>query len=278
MTCPLRRPLLHLHFSRSGGTAFCAHIAARCPTWPSHCQDRAFLQDGPWWVPDPPVPSGAPWPVRMTEWHKLHFAYPRTEWPHRRSCALRRRAFAKFTAVESPLPAVCNGTDHSAVFREPLQRAESQARELVRWGLVPKAGCASYDVLARSFPALFDNYHVRMLAGNEIYRLPRGTIGAPHMQRAVARLCLFSLAVPLANASAPLVALTRGATSGLQLHATARPGRRCEFSLHAAAAFWRDNQWDRELYHLVLAGRVHQHDACARAKKKNYPIDMNDHA
>ena len=236
--CPLQRPLLHLHLSKTGGTDLCAAVRRQgCQTHGINCGRRMYLQDGPWWIPYAEAPS---------PWHATNFGYPpRT--PKNRSCAFRRESDAVFFSVESPLPSLCDGFAHSIILRDPLARAESQARELVRWGILRRHACANYTEWRRVAPSLFDNYYVRMLGGEETYERAWGGLTRDDERRARRVLDGFTLVTTMAAATADFahsfrLAMTPYAPSP---KAAARP---CALGEDERAAFRRDNRYDEALY------------------------------
>ena len=169
--CRTKKVML-LHFSKCSGTALCA-LARKvgCSTWDpkSHpnCGRRTRdYQDGPWWIPNAHAP---------TNWQKTNFAYddsPARVGRGRISCAARLKGAPAFHAVESALPggAACPGFFSIALVRPPLQRLVSHSMELARWGMVlpPKQGyCRNYTHMRALAPAVYDNYYVRMLLGEQ---------------------------------------------------------------------------------------------------------------
>lgn len=242
-SCPLTRPLIHLHLSKTGGSRLCKTVNAQaCRTHGFNCALRRHMQDGPWWVPHS---------EKLSAWHTANFAYPPRGHAKNRTCAFRRKAGSQFFNVESPLfGPLCEGFDHSAILREPLARAQSQARELNRWGLLRKAKCANYSEWQRVAPALFDNYYVRMIDGEETFVLPHGAIGRAHAQRAARTLSEFSLITTLPNATD---AFAR--TFGLRMSTPKRKPKRtprCELNVEDRRGFLAQNRWDAALYAQIV--------------------------
>lgn len=244
MPCPLTRPLLHLHFSKTGGTELCAAVRdGECRVGGHNCGRRVLLQDGPWWVPYSDV-----WSV----WHKSNFAYP-PRGGKNRTCAARRQTKDHFFNVESPLPSLCPGFDHSAILRVPLDRAHSQARALTRWGMVHAKDCTNYTELRRIAPALFDNYYVRMLNGEAVYATPLGSIGEREYKRARSILSRFTLVATLHNMSD---AFDETLSVHIPVPTHSKTSTKCVFSTSDRRQFRTHNRWDVELYSLVAKGRL----------------------
>ena len=239
MSCPLSRPLINLHLSKTGGTELCTAVTRQtCRTHGANCARRIYLQDGPWWVP---------YTDELSSWHKYNFAYPPRVHKNR-TCAFRRTTRAVFFNVESPLFDICDGFDYSVTLREPLTRAVSQARELVRWGLISKHQCANYTEWRRVAPALFDNYYVRMLDGEATYLFPPGRVGRIHFKRAQSALHRFRLVTTLDNATRDFK-IAFNIT--MPMHAKRPTSGSCALSPVDALRFHTDNAWDTTLYQTV---------------------------
>lgn len=241
--CPLTRPLIHLHLSKTGGTELCAAAKKQgCRSHGINCARRINLQDGPWWVP---------WSDRLSPWHLNNFGYP----PHvqkNRTCAFRREMRSLFFNVESPLFGLCEGFDYSVTLRAPLARATSMARELVRWGLLARERCGNYTEWRRVAPALFDNYYVRMLDGEATYLVTSGGIAKSHFERARAALERFTLVTTLENATRDFGAVFHLALSSHGGAASRRGRGGCELPPADALRFHADHRWDAELYALAM--------------------------
>ena len=186
--CRTKKVML-LHFSKCSGTALC-DLARKvgCSTWDQkahpNCERRTRdYQDGPWWIPRTHA---------TTTWQKTNFAYddsPARVGKGRRSCAARLKGAPAFHAVESALPggAACPGFFSIALVRPPLERLVSHSMELARWGMVfpPKQGyCRNYTHMRALAPAVYDNYYVRMLLGEQGMAAPPGSLTRAHLARA----------------------------------------------------------------------------------------------
>ena len=156
-------------------------------------------------------------------------------------------------AVESPLPdgPLCD-RDHFTyvtILREPLARGVSHAAELLRWGLVPRRNCSSYPFLRAAFPALYDNYHVRMLAGEAAYREPAGAMTRAHLARARRVLARFALVLRFGPAALVHARARLGLAASAAAWATEHPvPRSCNFTEADRSRFKRDNALDEELF------------------------------
>ena len=114
--CSLTRPLMHLHFSKTGGSALCRSVVENgCRTAGHNCGVRHLLQDRPWWIP---YDEHAERPSNSA-WHLANFAYPPAG-KKNRTCERRRHMRVQFLEIESPLPSLCADFDYSAIFRSPI--------------------------------------------------------------------------------------------------------------------------------------------------------------
>ena len=111
-----------------------------------------------------------------------------------------------------------------------------------------RADCANYAYLRNVTPALFDNYYVRMLAGEATYLLPLGSITAAHLHVARTRLAGFKVVATMSNASAAFMGLAGISVSFHDSH------RGCKFSPASRAAFMKDNALDTTLFRRVASG------------------------
>ena len=155
-----------------------------------------------------------------------------------------------FYNVESPLPSLCPGFMHSVVVRDPLKRAVSQARDLVRWGMLAKGMCSNYTEWKRVAPALFDNYYVRMLDGEKTFLKPLGAVTRNDARRAEDTLSHFTLVTTLANMSNAfgafgIVVPRRGESSSAL----------CRLTRSDANEFRKTNRWDFDIYERLVGAR-----------------------
>ena len=264
------RRILYLHFSKSGGTHLCKSAAdSNCSSWGTNCAARSHA-DGPWWVAQEDAP---------TFWHKKNFARPLNRF--NRSCEMRRQIAPSFHAIESVLPhgQLCAGFFTMTLLVPPMDRMQSQAFELLRWGFfnhfanetgrpyplyLQLRTCSNYTHLRQLSPVTYDNYYIRTLLGERVHALPAGEITADHLHRAKALLDQMDLVLVTVRAGAN-EAIKNATGIVTQFEPGLKKHKKVSCPLDEAdwAAASSDNALDMQLFEHA----VKLHDATVRRAK-----------
>eukprot|EP00927_Polykrikos_kofoidii_P041927 TRINITY_DN357_c0_g1_i2.p1 TRINITY_DN357_c0_g1~~TRINITY_DN357_c0_g1_i2.p1 ORF type:complete len:381 (-),score=43.18 TRINITY_DN357_c0_g1_i2:156-1298(-) len=156
---------------------------------------------------------------------------------------------------------------NTIVLRDPVCRLISHLNMLVHGfvGFNPDNGLAipriTADYVFRKYPLLSDNYLIRTLSGEDVYKLPFGKITREHLARAKSIIERFDTIFDLSSLSDELKLLgwscleSSGREGAQKYHKDMNATKRTKFVLHKFAV---QNALDQELYDHAM--KLHDKD------------------